>query len=123
MEVSFNLASGRIICSFLNQSTSNHELKNCTIIYGSPKSNCIEKTISSTARSGNVTIGIPLSNEYQEQPNCFSVIASNKTFTSVIKGDFIAGSTFQVSLMLMRFTCYISLQCRTSPEQLYNSQL
>ena len=92
MDVTVDLASKTVICLF-SQQTENC-VKHCSIEYGpsgeNKKPQNWKKFITNTTTSGNVVFLFPsLNNSEQFQPReeyCFTVTASNGTFTVLIEG-------------------------------------
>jgi glycopeptide antibiotics resistance protein len=91
VDISVDLASKMVTC-FFHQQTENGE-KYCSIEYGPSRENCKShnwiKFTTNTSTSGNVVLLIPLNDSEQFQPReeyCFTVTASNGTFTVLIEG-------------------------------------
>ena len=83
----------RIICSFINQSERGNTIKTCNVVYGYSQENCTSMSLGGFSDSNIVVIGIPLSTEQsaQQRSSCFTVTASNGTFTAKVEGNFIRG--------------------------------
>ena len=97
MDVSVDLASKTVTCSF-HQQTENIE-KYCSIEYEPSRENCNKpqnlRKFANGSTSGNVVL-FTFSNSEQFQPQeeyCFTVTASNGTFTVLIEGTtFVLGT-------------------------------
>ena len=94
--MSFDIGLSRILCSFINQSERGNIINTCSIVYGysHDQENCTSRALSSYSDSNVVVIGIPLSNQQptQQRNSCFTVTASNGTFTAKVEGKFIRGT-------------------------------
>ena len=92
MDVSVDLASKTVTCLF-HQQTENCE-KYCSIEYGPSRENCKPRNprkFANRSASSNVVL-FTLNDSEQFQPQeeyCFTVTASNGTFTVLIEGTTI----------------------------------
>ena len=58
-------------------------------MYGLQEDGCRELSQSSKSSSDSVHIGIPTDEKFQSE-YCFTVTASNETFTAVVEGTLVA---------------------------------
>ena len=91
MDVSVDFASKVVTCIF-HQQTENCE-KYCSIEYGLSRENCKSqnqrKFTTNTTTSGSAVLLFPFNDSEHFQPReeyCFTVTASNGTFTVLIEG-------------------------------------
>ena len=86
-----------VVCTFLNQ--NNGVEKTCSITYGPVGGNCKTfKQTSQTLANDIVIVGLPL--EEIEQEYCFSVRASNGSFTAIVEGTFKNGNLNNINFTL-----------------------
>jgi hypothetical protein len=115
VDVSVDLASKMVTCSFHQQTESSE--KYCSIEYVPSRENCKSqnerKFTTNTSSSGNVVLLFPLNGSEQFQPRegyCFTITASNGTFTILIEGTTLAlGITtpkFNTIIVYMHKTCF-----------------
>ena len=77
-----------VVCTFINQKSDVQ--KTCSITYGPVGGNCnTSKQTSQTLANDIVIVGLPL--EEIEQEYCFSVTATNGSFTAIVEGTFKNG--------------------------------
>ena len=90
MDVSVDLAAKSVTCSFSQQKENSD--KYCSIEYGLSRENCRLaqneiKQQSNSSTTDNVLIVFPFNEQFQPQEEyCFTVTASNGTFTALIEG-------------------------------------
>ena len=95
VDVEIMPALGRVICTFRAHQSTVQE-KTCSIFYGPMGSNCKATSQSSHSFSDSVVLGLPL--EDIEQEYCFSVTASNGSFTTIVEGMFKNGIAIVLNL-------------------------
>ena len=78
-----------VVCVFFNQQSNREKL--CSIEYGPVGGDCRTSSQASRSLSNSVTVGLPLEQD-TEQDYCFSVTASNGTFTAIVEGTFKTGA-------------------------------
>lgn len=90
VDVDVKQSSYRVTCTFLYPKLSNINKNYCSILYGQLGGNCRTLSQASSKLSDIVTIGLPLEEDL-EMEYCFSVTASNGTFTAIVEGTFKVG--------------------------------
>ena len=93
VQVIVDLSSSSVICKFINQE-ANH-LKSCTITYG-PGENCDNLSnhglrSDTTSTSDSVVIHLPGLAQARGMVYCYTITASNGTFTAMVMGAFSTG--------------------------------
>ena len=91
VDLSFHSASKTATCLFLHQQESSR--KSCSIVYGLPGKTCTALSHQcSSSVSDSVYIGFPINDQLQPQSEyCFTVTASNGTFTTKVEGLLFTG--------------------------------
>ena len=99
MNVSVNLVTKTVTCLFVQP--RENSTKNCGIVYSLSRENCKPLNQSrNTSNSDRVLIRFPSSEQFQPQEEyCFTVTASNETFTALIEGSFALGKVYDVFIM------------------------
>ena len=94
VNVMFDVVLSSIHCKFLNQNESSE--KSCSVVYGSPNQGCSTATQSSYVQHSNtVIIGLPSLRSGESKSlgeYCFTITASNGTFTTKVAGRITTGS-------------------------------
>ena len=84
--VTFNLSSNSIICTFINQQKSAN-MKSCQIEYGSREDDCSTFTLVSK-NTNNVIVPIDLPSHFFMKGYCFRVKGCNGTHAAFVEGTY-----------------------------------
>ena len=112
VRISLNISSSYITCLFYHQSNST---KKCSFIFGllvNSKANCkllSSSNMSNTSTNERVYVGFSIGETQLQDEYCFTVTASNGTFTVIIEGSFVAGVDHRI---LVLDICDVSDQWR-----------
>lgn len=99
---SFDVIHSRVVCTFL---TNSQHLKSCSLTYGE-EDPCNDYSQTSWSTSNVVTIGLPT---LTQSLYCYTLTASNGTYTVITKGTFVTGTIINIPVYLCMQTtlCFI----------------